>query len=105
MSPGNNDLFHSIYDLFAHGTRLTYAAMGVGVLVAFLYFGAFFSGLSGFKDDAANAGKDPLFNKDYDYVGSAWSKDKIFLWIILSVGSAFLAYNRLPVWLPGVFGK
>jgi len=36
------EFFRMIYDFFAHGTKLTYAAMGVGLVMAVLYFGIFF---------------------------------------------------------------
>jgi hypothetical protein len=75
------------------------------MIVAIVYVPVFFRGMSRFKDDMANSTKEPLLNKDYDPVETAWSKDKMLLWIILSLGSGFLAYYQLPVWFPKVFGK
>lgn len=100
-----DDEFFRIYDLFAHGTKLTYAALGVGLVMAILYFPIFFRGASGFKEDLENETKSPFLNKDYDYVDVQWSKDKIALWLIISVGCGLLAYYQLPEWFPHIFGK
>jgi len=96
---------HSICHFFASGTRLTYAAIGVGVLVAFLYFGAFFRNIHGFVDDLDEAGKSSEFNFPSDKVNRGWSDGKITIWILLSVGSGFLAYCQLPQIFPHFFKK
>ena len=88
---------------FADSTRLTWAAIGIALLVAFLYFGLFFRGVSGFAEDVKTAGKEPLADSGYDYVDSKWSYQKILIWILLSVGSGVLAYHQLPDWFPRVF--
>jgi hypothetical protein len=95
----------TIYDFLAHGTRLSYAAMGIGLITAILYFRIFFRNPSGFEDDLSNATKSPIRDKDYDYVDNQWSKDKILLWIIISVGCGILAYYQIPEWFPRLFGK
>jgi len=96
---------HSIYHFFANGTRLTYAAIGVAVLVACLYFGAFFRNVSGFVDDLDQAAKSNEFNPFTNNVNSRWSKGKITIWILLSLGSGILAYYQLPVIFPHFFKK
>jgi hypothetical protein len=75
----------------------------VGLLVAILYFGLFFRGASGFKDDVNKAGKIPIVHRDYDYVESKWSNNKLWIWICLSAGSGVLAYYQLPDWFPRLF--
>jgi hypothetical protein len=105
MLKNDAEFFRMIYHFFVDGTKLTYAAMGVAVVVAILYFGLFFRGFSGFKDDAEKAGKIPILDSDYDYVESKWSKEKIMIWILLSVGSGILAYYQLPEWFPHIFTK
>lgn len=100
-----SEFFRTIYDFFAHGTKLTYASMGVGLLVAILYLRIFFRNPSGFADDWNKEGKIPLVDKDYDYVEQQWSKNKILLWFIISIGSGFLAYYQLPEWFPHLFGR
>src|SRR5689334_1636490 len=99
------ELFRFIYNLFAHGDKRTYAAIGIGVFVAFLYFGAFFRNASGFKDDAEKAAGMPVVDGDYDYVETQWSKEKIWIWLLISVGTGVLSYYKLPDWFPGIFGK
>jgi len=92
-----------IYRFFADGTKLTYAAIGVGLLVAFLYFRMFFGSVSGFEEDVENSGKTPILDKDYDYVESKWSGQKIMVWVFLSVGCGIAAYYQLPDWFPHLF--
>ena len=105
MPNGKTDLFQQMYNLLKHGDKLTYVSIGVGLLMAFLYFGIFFGGISGFWEDFKNDNiRFPFLSKNYDYVNVQWSKDKIMLWIIISVGSGFLAYYQLPVWFPRAFG-
>ncbi|HEY1788731.1 MAG TPA: hypothetical protein VGJ73_11270 [Verrucomicrobiae bacterium] len=94
----------TILDFFVHGTKLTYAAIGIGLVVAILYFGIFFRNSSGFGNDVSNALNNPVIDKDYDYVNRQWSKDKILLWLIISIGSGILAYYQLPEWFPHLFG-
>jgi hypothetical protein len=106
MPDDYKEFFRTIYGFFAHGTRLTYASIGVGLLIAFLYFGIFFGGVSGFWEDFKNAEiRIPFLSKNYDYVNTQWSKDKIMLWVIISVGSGALAYYQLPLWFPHLFAK
>lgn len=100
-----SEFFQMIYDFFAHGTKLTYASIGVGLLISILYLRIFFRNPSGFGDDLSKANKIPIVDKDYDYVEKEWSKDKILLWFIISVGSGFLAYHQLPEWFPHLFGR
>ena len=90
---------------FQRAGKQHYAAIGVGLLVAFLYFRIFFRDTSGFGEDVETAGKIPLVDRDYDYVESKWSYNKIIIWILLSVGSGVLAYYQLPDWFPRWFPK
>jgi hypothetical protein len=97
------EFFRIIYRFFADGTRLTYAALGVGLLVAVLYFRIFFRNVDGFEEDADKAGKIPILNQDYDYVESKWSHNKIMIWLVISIGSGIAAYYQLPDWFPHLF--
>src|SRR6266550_1642475 len=82
---------------------LTCAAVGVGLLVAVLYFKLFFGNFRGFGKDVGNSGSDPLLDDDYDYVESQWSSNKILIWLLLSFGCGWLAYHQLPGWFPDLF--
>jgi hypothetical protein len=90
---------------FQRAGKQQYAAMGVGLVVAFLYFRIFFGDASGFAEDVDKAGKIPIVDQDYDYVEKRWSKEKIMVWILLSLGSAVLAFYQLPDWFPTWFAK
>ncbi len=96
-------IIRDIYHVLAHGTKLTYAAIGVGLLVAFFYFKIFFRDISGFQDDAEESGKEPLIDPDYDHINSQWSGMKITIWLMLSFGAGMLAYHQLPQWFPHLF--
>ena len=80
-------------------------AVGIGLLVAILYFKIIFGGFAGFRQDIGNNAKIPLMHRDYDYVESKWSRYKILIWILLSIGSGILAYHQLPGWCPGLFPR
>jgi hypothetical protein len=92
--------FWVIYHFFADADRRTWAAIGFGLFVAFLYFRIFFRDVSGFEEDVDKSGKIPIVDKDYDYVESKWSGNKIWIWILLSVGSGIAAYYQLPELFP-----
>jgi uncharacterized membrane protein len=93
------------YDFFVNADKRTYAAIGIALFVAFLYFGAFFRNASGFKDDVDKATDVPVLDKDYDPVESQWSDNKISIWLLISVVTGVLSYYKLPDWFPTIFGK
>ena len=90
-------------------SRLTYASIGVGLLIAFLYFKLFFKNSTGFAEDTENAAKMfwlrrwVFWYRSSQYVDWQWSEMKVLVWIGLSVGSGILAYYQLPGWFPQVF--
>jgi hypothetical protein len=103
MANNHFELLRTIYRLLANGDKLTYAALGVGLLVAILYFRIFFRNPSGFKEDVIQSEKIPLLDRDYDPVESNWSGNKITIWVLISVGCSIAAYYQLPDWFPHVF--
>jgi hypothetical protein len=96
MLKDDAEFFRMIYGFFAHGTRLTYAAMGVALLMAVLYFRIIFEDWEGFQE-ALNEGYTSLF-------GGTISP-RLMLWLMISVGCGFLSYYQFPVWFPHIFGK
>ena len=90
-------------------SRLTYASVGVGLLIALLYFKLFFRDSAGFTEDTENAAKAFWLRRwvfwypNSQYVDYKWSEMKVLIWIGLSVGSGILAYYQLPGWFPQVF--
>ncbi|MDR3457438.1 MAG: hypothetical protein P4N60_08330 [Verrucomicrobiae bacterium] len=97
------EFFRIIYRFFADGNRLTYAALGVGLFVAMLYFRIFFRDVDGFEDDVDKSERIPILDKNYDYIDSKWSSNKIMIWLLLSVGCGIAAYYQLPDWFPHIF--
>jgi hypothetical protein len=93
-------------DSITHASRLTYAATGVGVLVAILFFKLFFTDFSGFwecvrywlRPDIIS-----LFRGEWDE--DRWAELKLFIWAALSVGCGVLSYYQLPGWFPSMFAK
>lgn len=95
----------------AQGTsRLTYAAIGVGLVIAFLYFKILFRAPGDFEHDVKNA-RDPwVIEQEYwrrlwdgQDVERRWSKLKLFVWLAISVSSGVLAYHKLPELFPNFF--
>ena len=105
MIKDNIEFLRIIYRFFADGTKTTYVAIGVGLVIAVLYFRVFFRDRSGFATDVSNAAKNPYTDRSFDYVDARWSRGKIWIWILLSIGCGILAYHQLPQWFPGVFRK
>jgi hypothetical protein len=94
-----------------NASKLTYASVGIGLLLAYLYFRIFFQDRSEFKEDTKNAAKFFWMRKSYywpfrwlyDEDDFQWSAMKLFVWVALSVGCGILAYYQLPEWLPRYF--
>lgn len=84
-------------------TGLTCAAVGFGSVIGFFLYQILFTDLSGLKEDVENSEARPILDKNYDYVENQWSKNKITIWLLISVGSGVLAYYRLPEMFPHWF--
>lgn len=82
-----------------------WAAIGVGVFIAALFFKLIFGDFQGFVE-----GVRYWFQPDFvSFVRGEWMEDKwgslkLFIWIALSAGCGILAYYQVPHWLPGFFG-
>jgi hypothetical protein len=93
----------------ASGTKLTYVAIGIGLIAAFLYFKIFFGDWDGFKEDVENDRKYRtwflrlIFWRDTNYIDYEWSHFKIMIWLMISAGCGILAYYQLPHWFPNTF--
>ena len=91
-------------------SRLSYAAIGVGVVIAFLYFKIMFRAPGTFGQDVENAREPWIIEREYwrrlwdgQRVEREWSKLKIFIWLAISAGSGALAYHKLPELFPNFF--
>jgi len=90
------EFFRMVYRFFADADRLTWASIGVTVVVGFLYFRLFFPRRDGFDDLPDD------YSTGIDY---QWAKWKIIAFIMLSAGTGILAYHQLPGWFPHVFKR
>ncbi|HEV2331026.1 MAG TPA: hypothetical protein VGY56_19765 [Verrucomicrobiae bacterium] len=84
-----------IGSVFAQVTKLAWAAMGIGLVVAILYFKIFFKNWDDFQDAWSDFWRG-LFRRQL--------AGRISFWIIISAGSGMLAYYQLPEWFPHLFG-
>lgn len=86
-----------IGNIIAHGhdMKAMYAAIALGLVIAILYFRIFFKDLSDFKDAWFDFGRG---------LPSRQFSPRVSFWLIISVGSGFLAYYQLPGWFPHLFG-
>jgi hypothetical protein len=81
---------------FTEADKLTYFALGIGLIVAAFYFQLFFRKRDGFNDLPEDLKQGPDFQ---------WRKLKILMWIFISAGSGMLAYYQLPDWFPNFFKR
>lgn len=84
-----------MHNVLVHCTKLTFAAIGLGLVVAIIYFRIFFKNLDDFQDAWSDFWRG-LFSRQL--------AGRISFWIIISVGSGMLAYYQLPEWFPHLFG-
>jgi hypothetical protein len=88
----------------ASGSKLTYAAIGAGLLVFLILFRLFFKDISGFihcigfsissQQNSAAAGQ---------LGASRWSRIKLLLGTLLPGATGYAAYILLPKFFPTVF--
>jgi hypothetical protein len=81
-------------------SRLEYASVGVGLIVAALYFKIFYKDFAGFRESISSIG-------DSEWWWWSWLLDwemlKLIIWLLISVGAGFLAFHQLPGWFPHWF--
>jgi hypothetical protein len=86
------------------GSKLTYAAIGVGLFVALILFRLFFKHVPGFIHSVAfsvSTGKDPDLAKQPG-LGSS-SRLKLLLSLVVPLASDYAAYVFLPRLFPTIF--
>ena len=83
---------------------LTYASIGVSVLVALLFFRVFFDDVGDFLDCIVLAFQPEIITIFRgQWSDSQWAGVKVTLWLLPSIVSGYLAYSQLPASFPGVF--
>lgn len=88
-----------VLQMLKNASPLDYAAVGVGVLIAVLYFKIVFGGFYRDPSDHAGGGWWPLGRA----VVLNWGTLKLIIWVGLSVGAGFLAHHQLPRMFPQWF--
>lgn len=86
------------------GTKLTYAAIGVGLVIGLILFRFMFKGVGGFFHSigfsVGSSGSDAVAAEPGL---SSSSRLKLLLITVLPPACGYAAYLLLPKWLPGVF--
>lgn len=91
----------------SHVSRLTYAAIAMGLFIAAFSFRLFFPDLSNFWECLCYSLRGQRLS---DWLNSNrmerdWGEMKLFVWVALSAGCGILSYYQLPGWFPGWFAK
>ena len=87
------------------GSKLTYASLAVGLVVALILFRLFFKNLAGFVHCIGFS----LGSQTNNTVAAAqpglskWSRVKLLLGTLVPAGSGYAAYIFLPRWFPAFF--
>jgi hypothetical protein len=95
-----NDIFHWA----SSGSKLTYAAIGTGLLVGLILFKMFFKSIAGLFHSIGfsfGAGNDPSVAAEPGISSSA--RMKLILILLLPAAFGFAAYMFLPTFFPTVF--
>jgi hypothetical protein len=88
----------------ASGSKLTYAAVAVGLLVGLILFRVFFKGLAGLFHSIGfsfGSGGNPTLAAEPGLCSS--SRLKLLLIALVPAGSAYAAYMLLPTVFPAFF--
>jgi len=101
--------WQSSVELFTNASPRAWAAAGVGVLIAVLFFKIIIGDFDDFIECVRYWFQRGLISDIIsavrgDQTEREWGSLKFFIWIALSVGCGILAYYQLPGWLPGIFG-
>ena len=86
------------------GSKLTYASIGLGLVVGVILFRVFFKGVGGFFHSVGfsiGSSGNPAVAAEPGLSSS--SRLKLLLATVLPVGSAYAAYLLLPRWFPTIF--
>lgn len=88
----------------ASGTKLMYAAIGVGLVLFFILFKMFFKDVAGFIHCIGFSVSSQKNSAAAGQLGaSRWSRIKILLATLLPGATAYAAYVFLPKFFPTVF--
>ena len=91
------DKIAHLVQIVRSASPLAYSSVGIGVLIAAIYFKIVFGDFQGFRESLAAVSK-------WQFWGSLnWEVLKFVIWVLLSVGAGFLAYHQLPVMFPKSF--
>jgi hypothetical protein len=88
------------------GSKLTYAAVSIGLIIALVLFRLFFKSVAGLFHSIGfcfGAGGNPEVAAEPGLCSS--SRLKIILFSVVPIASAYAAYILLPTLFPGIFIK
>jgi hypothetical protein len=90
----------------ASGTKLTYAAIGAGLVIFLILFKVFFKDVAGFIHCigfSVGSSKGGPSGGPGQPAASRWSRIKLLLGALVPAGSGYAAYVFLPRFFPTVF--
>src|SRR5690242_13665519 len=99
ISEIKNYLGH-VWHVATTASQLEYASVGVGVLVAALYFKIFYKDFAGFRESIGGIGDSSWW---WWSILLDWEMLKLIIWVGISGGAGFLAHHQLPQWFPRLF--
>jgi hypothetical protein len=83
---------------------VAYASVAFGVLTALLLFRMYFDDFADFLDCLRLASQPDIISIfTGEWTDAHWAGAKLIFYFTPCIISAFLAYNQLSRWLPGVF--
>jgi hypothetical protein len=104
MTDSIKDHVSNAWQWAVSGTKITYAALGVGLLIGFIMFRLFFRNVSGLFHSigfSLGAGGNPAVAAEPGL--STTSRLKLLLILVIPAACAYLAYTLLPTIFPTVF--
>ena len=93
------DLLTQAVEIFNNTSKLTYASIGVGVLLALFLAKIFFDDWQGFWE-CFKAAERRFYNSSTD---ERWNALKFWVWTLITIGAGCSAYAELPKLFPQFF--
>lgn len=92
------------FDTVTHASKLTYASVAAGCLMAIVLFKPFFRDFAGFGECLHYWFRwDILYIFRGDVIEDLWSGLKLIIWVGLSFLIGWAAHHQLPRFFPSVF--
>jgi hypothetical protein len=93
-------------DAVTHASRLTYAAVGVGIFMAAFLFKLFFKDFSDFSECVRYWCRPDIISLFRgEWGNNLRSELRLFVWAAVSTVCGISAYSQFPDWFPNLFGR